>query len=169
MCQEYLPCLSNGFVSPLLRTLTPFLGDFLSSQAPEEGNVPVFWNIPWTQEPGRLQSMGSQRVRPDWVTIHLLSSRATFVPGPFPSKFPVGLHHRLLISPGAPEVLSRWFPRWNLTANPNSPSENQVLFDFLRISFLRTNWQTKTVPEAYTTHCNVNRYCLECCYWGVLV
>ena len=26
------------------------------------------WNIPWTEEPGRLQSMGSQRVRHDWVT-----------------------------------------------------------------------------------------------------
>ena len=26
------------------------------------------WKIPWTEEPGRLQSMGSQRVRPDWVT-----------------------------------------------------------------------------------------------------
>jgi len=24
--------------------------------------------IPWTEEPGRLQSMGSQRVRHDWVT-----------------------------------------------------------------------------------------------------
>ena len=26
--------------------------------------------IPWTEEPGRLQSMGSQRVRHDWVTSH---------------------------------------------------------------------------------------------------
>ena len=25
----------------------------------------VAWKIPWTQEPGRLQSMGSQRVRHD--------------------------------------------------------------------------------------------------------
>ena len=25
------------------------------------------WRIPWTEEPGRLQSMGSQRVRHDWV------------------------------------------------------------------------------------------------------
>ena len=30
------------------------------------------WRIPWTEEPGRLQSMGSQRVRHDWVTsLHL--------------------------------------------------------------------------------------------------
>ena len=26
------------------------------------------WNIPWMEEPGRLQSVGSQRVRHDWVT-----------------------------------------------------------------------------------------------------
>ena len=26
------------------------------------------WKIPWTEEPGRLQSMGSQRVWHDWVT-----------------------------------------------------------------------------------------------------
>ena len=26
------------------------------------------WRVPWTEEPGRLQSMGSQRVRQDWAT-----------------------------------------------------------------------------------------------------
>ena len=26
------------------------------------------WEIPWTEEPGRLQSMESQRARHDWVT-----------------------------------------------------------------------------------------------------
>jgi len=26
------------------------------------------WKIPWTEEPGRLQSMGLQRIRHDWVT-----------------------------------------------------------------------------------------------------
>ena len=28
------------------------------------------WKIPWTEEPGRLQCIGSQRVRHDWVTKH---------------------------------------------------------------------------------------------------
>ena len=31
------------------------------------------WKIPWTEEPGRLQSMGSWRVGHDWVTSLLLS------------------------------------------------------------------------------------------------
>ena len=25
------------------------------------------WRIPWTEEPGRIQSMGSQRIRHDWT------------------------------------------------------------------------------------------------------
>ena len=40
----------------------------------EEGvaTTPVFWprESPWTEEPGGLQSVGSQRVRPNWVTNH---------------------------------------------------------------------------------------------------
>ena len=28
------------------------------------------WKIPWTEEPGRLQSLGSQRVRHNWVCTH---------------------------------------------------------------------------------------------------
>ena len=28
------------------------------------------WKIPWMEEPGGLESMGSQRVRHDWVTKH---------------------------------------------------------------------------------------------------
>ena len=31
------------------------------------------WRIPWTEKPGRLQSMGSQRVRQDWATSLSLS------------------------------------------------------------------------------------------------
>ena len=32
------------------------------------------WKIPWTEEPGRLQSMGSWRVRHDWATSLSISS-----------------------------------------------------------------------------------------------
>ena len=30
------------------------------------------WRIPWTEEPGGLQSMGLQRIRHDWATKHTL-------------------------------------------------------------------------------------------------
>ena len=33
---------------------------------------PLAWKIPWTEEPGRLQSMGSRSVRQDWATSLLL-------------------------------------------------------------------------------------------------
>ena len=29
------------------------------------------WEIPWTEEPGRLESMGLQRVGPDWAHTHI--------------------------------------------------------------------------------------------------
>ena len=36
----------------------------------------IAWKIPWTEEPGRLQSMGSQRVGHDWATsLHSLLGR----------------------------------------------------------------------------------------------
>ena len=33
------------------------------------------WRIPWTEEPGGLQSMGSQKVGYDWAGTHILSER----------------------------------------------------------------------------------------------
>ena len=36
------------------------------------------WKIPWTEEPSRLQAMGSQRVRHDWVTSYSLTEILKF-------------------------------------------------------------------------------------------
>ena len=36
------------------------------AMAPHSSTLP--WKIPWTEEPGGLQSMGSRRVRHDWAT-----------------------------------------------------------------------------------------------------
>ena len=41
------------------------------AMAPYSSNLA--WKIPWTEEPGRLQSMGSLRVRHDWATSLSLS------------------------------------------------------------------------------------------------
>ena len=36
---------------------------------------PLAWKIPWTEERSMLQSMGSQRVRHDWVTsLHFIQA-----------------------------------------------------------------------------------------------
>ena len=45
-----------------------------SGRSPGGGNAPhssiLAWEIPWTEEPGRLQSMQSPRVTHDWLTEH---------------------------------------------------------------------------------------------------
>ena len=51
--------------------------DFLEKEMAIHSST-IAWKIPWTEEPGRLQSMGSQRVRHDWetspcITVQLIS------------------------------------------------------------------------------------------------
>ena len=41
--------------------------DVLEKEMAIHSNI-LAWKIPWTEEPGRLQSMGSQRVGHDWAT-----------------------------------------------------------------------------------------------------
>ena len=46
--------------------------DPLEKEMATHSRIPA-WKIPWTEEPGRLQSMGSQRVRHNWATSLSLS------------------------------------------------------------------------------------------------
>ena len=39
----------------------------------------LVWRIPCTEEPDVLQSMGSQRVRHDWVTEHITTEKIMYV------------------------------------------------------------------------------------------
>ena len=41
--------------------------DPLEKEMATHSNI-LAWKIPWTEEPGRLQFMGSQKVRHDWAT-----------------------------------------------------------------------------------------------------
>ena len=54
---------------PMQETQVPSLGQ---EDPLEKGMATHFsilaWRIPWTEDPGRLQSMGSQKVRHDCVT-----------------------------------------------------------------------------------------------------
>ena len=71
--------LKDGFQGgSVIKNLTANAGDTGSipglGRYPGEGNSnPIWylaWEIPRTEEPGRLQSTGSQRVRRDLVTKH---------------------------------------------------------------------------------------------------
>ena len=47
----------------------------------EPHSIILAWRIPWREEPGRLQSMGSQRVRYNWATsLHFQFSSVQFIP-----------------------------------------------------------------------------------------
>ena len=41
--------------------------DLLEKEMATRSSI-LAWRTPWTKEPGRLQSMGSQRVGHNWVT-----------------------------------------------------------------------------------------------------
>ena len=43
--------------------------DPLEKEMATHSSIPA-WKIPWTEEPGELQSMGLQKVRYDWATEH---------------------------------------------------------------------------------------------------
>ena len=48
--------------------LIPGLEDPLEERAATNSSI-LAWKIPWTEEPGGLQSIGSQRVRHDWIDL----------------------------------------------------------------------------------------------------
>ena len=42
-------------------------------------SIILAWEIPWTEEPGGLQSMGSQRIRHNWATKHACAHTHTHI------------------------------------------------------------------------------------------
>ena len=46
--------------------------DPLEEEMATHSNI-LAWKIPWTEEPGGLQSMGLQRVRHDWACMYVMS------------------------------------------------------------------------------------------------
>ena len=67
---------------------------FLEKEMATHSSI-LAWRIPWTEEPGRLQSVGLQRVRHDLVTEHAIcgfvwSWMSRFLQGFWFSDFPSG-------------------------------------------------------------------------------
>ena len=50
----------------------------ISEKAMAPHSSTVAWKIPWTEEPGRLQSMGSHRVGHDWSNLAAASMYLLF-------------------------------------------------------------------------------------------
>ena len=70
----FIPSLAPLMVQ-MIKNLPAIQGTWVWSSGqedpPEKGKVAYYsilaWRIPWIEEPGGLQSMGSQRVRHDWA------------------------------------------------------------------------------------------------------
>ena len=68
-----IPCFPGGSDGKESASNAGDLGSISGSgRSLEEGMAThssiLTWRIPWTEDPGRLQSMGSQRVRNNWAT-----------------------------------------------------------------------------------------------------
>ena len=50
------------------------LGDSLEKEMATHAST-LAWKVPWMEEPGRLQSMGLQRVGHDWLHFHFFTQR----------------------------------------------------------------------------------------------
>ena len=67
MVKSFLQMVKN--LPALQETEVQSLGqeDPLKKEVATHSNIPT-WEIPWREDPGGLQSMGSQRVRHNWAT-----------------------------------------------------------------------------------------------------
>ena len=89
------------------------------------------WRIPWTKEPGGVQSRGSQRVGHDWLTPH---AWCVYVNPNLPihptTPSPLGIHMIILyifvsisalqIRSSIPFGLPWWFRWWRIAGDPGS-------------------------------------------------
>ena len=67
--ENSMDCIVRGVAkSQTQQWLSLSLVYYISEKAMATHSSTVVWEIPWTEEPGKLQSMGSRRVRHNWAT-----------------------------------------------------------------------------------------------------
>ena len=73
----FLPlCMGTSLVAQMVKNLPAMQETWAGSLGQEDSlekgmathSSVLAWRIPWTEEPGGLQSMGSQRVGQDWAS-----------------------------------------------------------------------------------------------------
>ena len=84
------PVLKNPPASAKDMGSVPGLGRSLEQNMATHSSV-LAWRIPWTEEPGRLQSMGSHRVRNNWSDL-----AHTHHPGVIILRWLLHKHYRIL-------------------------------------------------------------------------
>ena len=68
--------------------LSPGLEDPLKKEMATHSSIPT-WRIPWTEKPGRLQSMGSQRVKHDLAELNNFPELESFQSGSIRPQIPL--------------------------------------------------------------------------------
>ena len=139
------------------------------------------WKIPWTEEPGALQSMGSLRVRHGWVTSLSLFTfthwRRKWQPTPvlLPGKIPWAEEPGRLPSMGSHRVGHSWsdftFMHWKRKWQPIPvflPSESQGLGSLVGCHLcmgshrVRHDWSDLASSAAAFQIRNVNKAIIFC-------
>ena len=154
-------------VPAMWETRVRFLGreDPLEKEMAMHSSI-LAWKIPWTEEPDRLQSMGSQSVRHDWVTSLILCWK-TFLPW-WASEFGLQLgpwEFRILDAciqlltwqfhlPNFMGISSSTCQKLNsfpcLTSNSSLPTFQHTLISYSSIckSWLLTSWCIQNVTDS---------------------
>ena len=97
------------------------------------------WRIPWTEEPGGLQSMRSQRVGHDWAHVHDWNYRCTGIQEPYRAKEPGSSLHCMAFT-----WLSSYASFWSLL----------ILSPLLRTGSLTLSLLCCLVAKSCPTICN---------------
>ena len=66
--QDWFPFVLNVWISLQSKGLSRVFNNTTVQKHRFFGTSTLAWKIPWTEEPGELQSMGSLRVGHDWAT-----------------------------------------------------------------------------------------------------
>ena len=65
------------------------------------------WRIPWTEDPGRLQSVGSQRVGQDWLSTHSkIQTNLPLIPCSAQTIFPLIITNLKVVVPSSSSNIS---------------------------------------------------------------
>ena len=120
--------------------LIPGLGDPLEEKIATHSSIPV-WETPWTEKPGRLQSMGLQRVRHNWRTSFKLNMSIELV---MLSNHFILCYPFLLLPSISPSIkvfsnelaLHIWWPKyWSFSFSTSASSEYSRLISFRNDGF----------------------------------
>ena len=143
-------------VGKVMSLLFNMLSRLIREKAMAPHSSTVAWKIPWMEEPGRLQSMGSLRVGHDWATS---LSRSTFMHWrrkwqPTPVFLPGESHRRRSLvgcSPwGRTELDTTEATEQQQQVDHNFSSKEQVSFNFMAAITICSDFGA---PKNKVSHC----------------